>query len=46
LTEVGPGGLHAALFAHLDSGRFGAVEILSTDALRAAGWFASPLSDS
>lgn len=40
LTEVAPGGLHAATFAALDSGRFADVEVATFAALEAAGWFA------
>jgi hypothetical protein len=41
LTEIAPGGLHAVLFARLDAGKFAAVEVIDTAALRAAGWFNS-----
>lgn len=40
VSEIGPGGLHAGLFAHLDAAKFATVEILDTATLRAAGWFA------
>ena len=39
VTEIGAGGLHAALFAHLDAGKFADVEILDTETLVQLGWF-------
>jgi hypothetical protein len=41
LTECAPGGLYHPTFAALDAARFGEVEIVSTDSLRASGWFAA-----
>lgn len=39
VTEVGPGGIHAALFASFDPGAFAEVEVLTRAELEADGWF-------
>jgi hypothetical protein len=41
VTEIGPGGMHAALFAHLNAAVFSTVQILTRAELDAAGWFAA-----
>lgn len=40
VSEIGPGGIHAALFATFDHALFPAVEVAPLSALTAAGWFA------
>lgn len=41
VSEIGPGGLYAPLFAALDAGQFGAVAVRTFAELSAAGWFAA-----
>ena len=42
VSEVGPGGLYAPLFAALDAEQFGVVTVVPFAELTAAGWFAAP----
>lgn len=41
VSEIGPGGLYAPLFAALDAAQFGAVAVVPFSELVASGWFAA-----
>lgn len=41
VTEIGPGGMHAHLFSHLNQAAFSTVAVLTRAELDALGWFAT-----
>ena len=45
VTEIGPGGIHHALFASFDAALFAAVAVSTRADLEAEGWFAAPPED-